>query len=549
MKKMVSFIVALALLFTMVPFAMSVDAQNTTVPPIYVGGILITEANKADVLGDGTVSFNNETKVLTLRNADICNRDGGGGNFNGIVIPRTDGRIISIELIGDNTVTTVIPDGLNHYENYGIYVENSVYFFGEGTLVLRVAKNVSQGVLAAGIYAPSGDINIQPSAELTINLQNGSLDARGIFARGLILWENAVLIINKADAINTVAAIETIGHTSMLANSKVIALAGNAGIASNGIVAYGFGIQSTASLETHTGDVYVTENGVHANNSAICVASGWSFTAGTVVATNGTCTVAPHIYAESLYDSVIYSLPQISNLYKGIAIGADNPEGKNAKELSYFVMGVEPVTMRYFRIGLMEHKEVCPSRKFTDVSSDAWYHESVDDAVGIGLLLGTSEDEFSPNMTATRGQFVTVLWRLIGSPDPQFWHPFIDVPKDAYYAKAVGVMYEYGIVAGTGGTNFSPEDTITREQLITIFYRAFSAKVGLKAPMGTLNRFKDKNSVSAYAVKAMEWGVHNGLIYGTDSNVLSPKSMTTRAQIAAFYVRLVEKIVGQSIRS
>lgn len=113
---------------------------------------------------------------------------------------------------------------------------------------------------------------------------------------------------------------------------------------------------------------------------------------------------------------------------------------------------------------------------FSDVPSNAYYHDAVLWATEEGITTGTSRTRFEPNATVTRAQTVTFLWRWAGSPEPGSAGSFRDVPYRAYYADAVAWAVEYGITNGTAPGLFSPAQTCTRAQIVTFLYRDLAAE-------------------------------------------------------------------------
>ena len=156
----------------------------------------------------------------------------------------------------------------------------------------------------------------------------------------------------------------------------------------------------------------------------------------------------------------------------------------------------------------------------------------------MGIMKGVSEDRFSPNNNIKRGDFVLMLYRLYGQPDVSDLElKFTDVQKD-YYKDAIKWAAEAGIVKGTSDTTFSPEKSITREQIATILYRI----VGEPAVEDKLAGFEDGAKVSGYAKNAMNWAVENGVITGSldtasGKTLLKPQASASRAQIAAIIDR------------
>lgn len=112
-----------------------------------------------------------------------------------------------------------------------------------------------------------------------------------------------------------------------------------------------------------------------------------------------------------------------------------------------------------------------PALPFTDVAADAYYADAVKWAVANGVTSGTSATTFSPNDTCTRAQAVTLLYNAAGAPAVSDTVSFADVAADAYYANAVAWAAANGVTAGTSATTFSPDDACTRGQIVRMLYR------------------------------------------------------------------------------
>ena len=167
---------------------------------------------------------------------------------------------------------------------------------------------------------------------------------------------------------------------------------------------------------------------------------------------------------------------------------------------------------------------------FVDVPADAYYADAVAWAVKEGITSGTSDTTFSPDMSCTRAQIVTFLWRANGAPKADGANPFTDVSADAYYYDAVLWAVKEGITSGTSATTFAPDMTVTRGQTVTFLYRA----AGTPAVSG--GSFADV-SVDAYYADAVAWAVKQGITSGTGGNSFSPDAPCTRGQIVTFLYR------------
>ena len=110
---------------------------------------------------------------------------------------------------------------------------------------------------------------------------------------------------------------------------------------------------------------------------------------------------------------------------------------------------------------------------FVDVATGSYYEDAVDWAVENGITKGTDDTHFSPDGICTRAQAVTFLWRAAGSPKPETrTMPFTDVPAGSYYYDAVLWAVENGIAKGTSDTTFSPNMTCSRAQIVTFLWRS-----------------------------------------------------------------------------
>ena len=158
--------------------------------------------------------------------------------------------------------------------------------------------------------------------------------------------------------------------------------------------------------------------------------------------------------------------------------------------------------------------------QFTDVSPSAWYYEAVDYVAKNGLFSGTSTTTFSPNTSMTRGMFVTVLGRFANADTRMYTSSrFHDVDMGRYFGPYVEWAADVDIVEGVTATKFSPDASITREQIAAILYR-FAQRTGNDTTYTTdaYQTFSDKGSVSKYAQQALQWATCKGIIHGVVSD-------------------------------
>lgn len=201
------------------------------------------------------------------------------------------------------------------------------------------------------------------------------------------------------------------------------------------------------------------------------------------------------------------------------------------KELTKFVTSIRAVG-----VTTVYAKWVREALPFVDVDTESEYYDDIAFVYNNGLMIGTSDLTFSPEMTLTRGMVVTILWRINGSPVVNYAMDFTDVSPDDYYAEAVRWAQSEKIVNGIGDKLFDPDSPVTREQLAAIIYRCVQRSGGGFTGMWyfPLN-YADASEISSYADEAMHWCVMNGIIESDDDNNLRPTAPASRAETTRAY--------------
>lgn len=177
---------------------------------------------------------------------------------------------------------------------------------------------------------------------------------------------------------------------------------------------------------------------------------------------------------------------------------------------------------------------------FADVPDGTYYSEPVAFCYTSGLMNGTGPTVFQPELEMSRAMLVTVLYRMDGSRKVNGSVPFTDVASDAYYADAVAWAYKNEVVNGTSPTTFSPNTNITREQMVTIFYRYAKYKGKDVSAAADLSGYSDSGKVGSYAKAAFRWSVACGIVNGISATQLSPAGTATRAQCATIIKRFFD---------
>lgn len=252
-------------------------------------------------------------------------------------------------------------------------------------------------------------------------------------------------------------------------------------------------------------------------------------------ADNGTVTVSPKFASKGSTVTITvdpddgYELDELTVLDKN---GDEVTVTKKSAGKYTFKMPSGKVTVEAAFVESSDENE----NPFTDVVKSDYYYDAVLWACDNGITCGTSDTTFSPNAICTRAQTVTFLWRAAGSPEPKTTVcPFEDVAESAYYYDAVLWAVENDITAGTSGTTFSPDATVTRAQNVTFLWRWAGSP---EAETG--NTFSDV-AADAYYCKAVTWAAEEGITSGTTASTFSPDAPCLRSQIVTFLYRFLEQ--------
>lgn len=238
---------------------------------------------------------------------------------------------------------------------------------------------------------------------------------------------------------------------------------------------------------------------------------------------------------------------------------------------------------------------------FTDVQETDWYKDAVQYVYEKGLFSGTTITSFSPDASMTRGMFVTVLGRMAGVPaglksgigivtgssvnirqSPAIesailsicsanqvvqilgtsgnWYQvqhgkivgyirsdllkaydnhFIDLSANAYDTPYIQWAALIGIANGTTNRIFSPNQSITREEMCVLLWK-YSTIYGVILPTssGIIQPFSDAEDISFWAKEAVQMLKFAGIISGLGGNRVAPKGAASRAEAASVFYKL-----------
>lgn len=172
---------------------------------------------------------------------------------------------------------------------------------------------------------------------------------------------------------------------------------------------------------------------------------------------------------------------------------------------------------------------------FCDISGDAWYLDAAVEAYERNIINGVTPVHFRGSQTMTRAMAATIIANGAGADLDGQQSTFRDVPRNAWYAEAVGWAAEQGIVNGISAQSFQPNGSVTREQLTTMIVR-YLEQQGLELPTADL-QYNDVSSISPYAAETLAKAQGAGLISGYADGTLRPKATVSRAEGVVILMR------------
>lgn len=178
---------------------------------------------------------------------------------------------------------------------------------------------------------------------------------------------------------------------------------------------------------------------------------------------------------------------------------------------------------------------------FTDIAGH-WAESDILFAAEREIFRGVGGGRFDPNGTMTRAMFVTVLWRIAGSPAAGST-AFDDVAANAWYADAVAWGASNEIIKGYGNGRFGPNDLVTREQMCALIVRYLSYAGFVLPAQVDAAEFADAAAISAWAREAVGFCQTRGLVNGRENAVFDPAASATRAENCAVFHRLIVAIL------
>ena len=116
---------------------------------------------------------------------------------------------------------------------------------------------------------------------------------------------------------------------------------------------------------------------------------------------------------------------------------------------------------------------------------------------------------------------------------------YSDVNIDSEYVGYLNKLSELGIIQGMGDNLFNPDDTLTREQAVTILVRVIEAFKGNDVDILNSTMLFQDNDISPWAEESIIKAYKLGIIKGVGENMFNPKGELNLEQLLVMIERMV----------
>jgi hypothetical protein len=186
---------------------------------------------------------------------------------------------------------------------------------------------------------------------------------------------------------------------------------------------------------------------------------------------------------------------------------------------------------------------------FSDIHGDEPYAAAAAALAERAVMLRHHDGSFDPDGTVSRAEMAYFLARVMDLTSSSSTQPFSDVAPYDWYAASVVALFENGVVQGTTRTTFSPAQTVTRQQAVTLVMRAVafthrddeSTTALLKftdQQAGLwLGGFRDRQLIQPSSTVAVAAAYRLGILDSPPDGWYFPAGYLTRAEMAVLLYR------------
>lgn len=197
------------------------------------------------------------------------------------------------------------------------------------------------------------------------------------------------------------------------------------------------------------------------------------------------------------------------------------------------------VVLLFFFLTLLMTPEAAA---FSDVKDHHWAKSYIDYLTSRGIASGYGDGTYRPNKGVTRAEFAVLLIKALNMEDSAWaleggQRLFRDVPESFWAQNYIQLAWELGIVGGYADGTFRPEQTIRRDEMVSMLVRALRF---IGQGQNQLE-FVDESSIPQWARESVRLAARWGLVSGFEDGTFRPAVQVTRAQAAVFIKNFLEQ--------
>ncbi len=180
------------------------------------------------------------------------------------------------------------------------------------------------------------------------------------------------------------------------------------------------------------------------------------------------------------------------------------------------------------------------SPSFTDIASDSEYFEAANFVKEAGIIKGMGNDEFAPEVIASRAMVATVLYRMAGKPEVNGVQSLSDVMTGDWFHTPVLWGIKQGVITGYTDGTFKPSTKLSKEQIIAMLYRYAGKRKDMDVTSDyDISNLKGYDKIEEYALEAIKWAYKQEIINGDD---IDPKDEVSRGELAQMLMKFMKKM-------
>ena len=181
---------------------------------------------------------------------------------------------------------------------------------------------------------------------------------------------------------------------------------------------------------------------------------------------------------------------------------------------------------------------------FTDIANKSTeMQKAIKYLASKGIISGTGGTNYSPDASISRAEIAALLVRAMGKLNSSAANSFTDVKSSDWYYTAAGSSQKAGYISGYEDKTFRGSNTINKEQIVAVAARVLINDMKYKIPSNTatyLGKYSD--TVASWAQPQVALATKENLVvYRTDGTFSGTKNMT-RGDAAIIIYRLFQKI-------